>query len=255
MSSSILNRIKRLRRRLYPTGRAFHIQPGSHPDKLNSVESEQESEFYINSVSILDTLLPDNPNFSTSDATLWEQRLGLIVDPPGVSFTDRKLAITRKMNHPGGILARQSGDYIQESLQTAGFDVYVHQNIPEQTIGEVLSSLVGVAQQGVAQQDEIQQGTAQTAFPSLFSDIQQGIPQQGQFQQSSNTYKNKVANHIDEDLDLMFNATPDWRSVFYIGTPDLGFANVPLVRKDEFRQLILKLKPANTAAYLLINYT
>lgn len=255
MSNDPIDRIKRLRRRLYPTGRAFNIHPGSNPDKLEGVAAEQNADVYNDALSILDTILPDNPNFTPDDATRWEERLGLIVDPPGVSFDDRKAAIIRKMNHPGGILARQSWDYIQDSLQTAGFDVYVHENIPEQTIEQLLSSVNGIGQQGEYQQGEIQQGNVIPLYPGLFTEIQQGIVQQGQFQQGIYSYNNKVANHIDQGLDFYFNAVPHWRSIFWIGDAVLGdFAEVPLARKDEFRQLILKLKPVNTAAYLLINY-
>lgn len=45
------------------------------------------------------------------------------------------------------------------------------------------------------------------------------------------------------------------RSTFFIhGVTFPGEADVPLSRKDEFRQLILKLKPCQTVAYLQVNY-
>jgi hypothetical protein len=64
-----------------------------------------------------------------------------------------------------------------------------------------------------------------------------------------------VANYIPESLDAMFNVGPSHRSTFFIGGQTFGtFADVDELRKDEFRQLILKLKEVNTVAYLLINY-
>jgi hypothetical protein len=68
-------------------------------------------------------------------------------------------------------------------------------------------------------------------------------------------FKGKVANHIDENLDATFTHQNNWIKTFFIGGENLGdFADVPTARKDEFRQLILRLKPTETVAYLLIDY-
>jgi hypothetical protein len=69
-------------------------------------------------------------------------------------------------------------------------------------------------------------------------------------------FKGKVANHIEEILDSTFNHQNNWIKTFFVGGENIGeFATVPLARKDEFRQLILRLKPTETVAYLLINFT
>ena len=125
---STLDKIKKLGKTLYPTGRAFKIPFGGVFDKLNSALSESEQRAFDDAVSILDSALPDNNNFTTGDATDWERRLGLITNP-SVPLSDRKLAIIRKMRHPGNIPARQNFLYLQGQLQDAGFDVFVFENI------------------------------------------------------------------------------------------------------------------------------
>ena len=68
---------------------------------------------------------------------------------------------------------------------------------------------------------------------------------------------NIIANHADEDLDkfFQFGTAEQFKSVFYIGGQTFPTkAEVDDNRKIEFRELILKLKPAHIAGYLLINY-
>ena len=177
----------------------------------------------------------DFSDFTSDDATDWERRLGMIVSPL-VDLDLRKLAIKRKMNHPGDIKSRQHYLYIEGQLRAAGFDVYVYENrFPyggsyyTRTLFDIIGG-VGI--------DDLQHG-----------DKQHGDSQHG------GTYSNIIANYIDETLDSNFAIPSNLRCTFFIGGSPLGqFANVPIERKQEFRQLILKLKPAQMVGYLLINY-
>lgn len=232
---SVLDKIKVLSRQLYPTGRAFKMPVGSFFEKLNTGLAQGEKRFYDDALSTLDSAIPDNSDFTADDATDWERRLGLITND-AVSLENRKLAIIRKMNHPGAIPARQHYLYLQGQLQAAGFDVYVFENrfpsyggtYDTQTPQEVTgSSAVGI-QHGDAQHGDFQHGT------ELF-DI--------------------VANSLDPDIDAVFNIGSSLRCTFFIGGNPLGtFADVDVERETEFRQLILKIKPVQTVAYLFINY-
>ena len=77
----------------------------------------------------------------------------------------------------------------------------------------------------------------------------------GQAQLGKSFFTQKVVNHIDPALDLYFDIGGNYRSTFFIGGVNLGeFADVDVNRKDEFRQLILKIKPTQSVAYNLINY-
>ena len=155
----------------------------------------------------------------------------------GVSLEDRKKAIKRKINHPGTIAARQHYLYIEGQLQAAGFDVYVYENrFPYGGGAYYTRSVYDVA--GTSGINEFQHG-----------DAQHGDDQHG------GTYGNIIVNHISETLDQQFHVTSNLRNTFFIGGNPLGrYANINANRKDEFRQLILKLKPAQMVGYLLINY-
>lgn len=212
----------RLTKKLYPTGRAFKMPEDSLFERLHKALIVKENQLLLDSLSLFDSILPDNDNFTTDDATDWERRLGLITDT-SVPLADRILLIRRKINHPGTITARQNYLYLQEQLRSAGFDVYVYENIPEVALSPV------------------------TEFQ--FGDIEFG---DGQF---GGAVAEKIVNSITQDGDSLFDVGVNLRSVFYIGGNTLGsYANVPLIQEAQFRQLVLRLKPVQEVAYLLINY-
>lgn len=248
-----LEQIRKLKR-LYPTGRAFRHSEGSVTDQLQEGTILSESRAVIDAELTLDSLLPDNDNFTEDDAARLEQFLGLITNGTA-TLQERKDAIIRKLNHPSDIPARQSCDFIQQQLQLAGFDVYVHCNPLGLTIEEVILQNVIISQQGFQQAPTVQQGTTlPVLFPDQYTFVQQSF-QQGTTQQGGLVYKNKVANFIDESRDFYFSHGDVWTMVFFIGGQTLGtFADVPETRKEEFRQTILKLKPCESVAYLLIDY-
>lgn len=252
---SISEDLKKVTQQLYPTGRAFGVNKDGVRDELEDALIIQEVEFYNESMDILNELLPDNDDFTTQFATNWEQRLELITDPL-LSLADRKAAILRKMNHPGDIPARQSWDYMQEQLQLANFDVYVHDNTTGMDINQVLSNNSAIYQLGQGQLGQYQLASVQSIFSSYFTCTQLGNSQLGQGQLGyCENYSRKVVNNINWEKDQYFIIN-DWYKVFYVGAINLGdFADVLTTRREEFRQLILKIKPVNTVAVLLINYT
>jgi uncharacterized protein YmfQ (DUF2313 family) len=233
----IKDQLLKLTRQLLPTGRAFRIGYGSLNEAVERGLLLSEERIYLDSVGILDSILPDNDNFTTADATRWEQRLGLIVNED-VDLQDRKAAILRKMNHPGDIIARQSADYIQDQLQLAGFNVWVHENIP--------------AQSPVLFQNE---NNIQIAFhaQSEIEHLETGMEHGNAFEGS--VWENCVANDINELVDQFFDTGNNLRCTFFIGGQVAGdYVNIDINRKAEFRQLILKLKPTQSVAFLFVNY-
>lgn len=229
-----------LTKKLYPTGRAFKMAQGSNLERLHLGLLMSEDRAFNDALSVLHSILPDNAFFTADDATDWERRLGMISNPL-VDLEDRKLAIARKLSYPGVQPAHGHYLYLQDQLQKAGFDVYVYENrfpnYPDdgtyytQTPFEVSLDLTIL--------DEVQHG-----------DIQHGDSQHGY------RYNNVIANHIDEELDKDFDVGSSWRSTFFIGGNPLGTnAFVPLIRKDEFRELILKVKQVQDIGFLFITYT
>lgn len=231
-----LEKISALTKQLLPTGRAFRLPVGGYFEKLMNGLHASEARAYADAVSILNSALPDNDNFSAADATAWERRLGLITNSL-VSLADRKLAIKRKMAHPGLIPARQNYLYLQGQLQAAGFDVYVFENrFADYYEGYVTKT-----------PNEF------SLLPYPVAQVQHGQIQHGQV--SGQVFGNKIVNNINENYDNNFNIGSSYVSTFFIGAQTPGeWAVVDVNRKDEFRQLVLKIKPVQTVAYLLINF-
>jgi len=190
-------------------------------------------------VVLILNLLPDNDNFTSDDASDWERRLGMITNTL-TPLADRKLTIKRKMNHPGDIPARQNYLYLEGQLQAAGFtNLYVYENrfALYPTGYETRSPLA------------VSGGIGATAF-------RHGQRRHGQLRHGVIYDPTKrVINYIEEDLDQLFDVGLNLRSTFFVaGNPIDSFPSVLSSRKDELRQLILMLKPAQTIAYLGINY-
>lgn len=228
-----LQDLKDLCRQLFPSGRAFRIPKNGDRERIDTA-LRKEDEILLNSaISILDSILPDNDNFTAEDASRWEERLGMIVNQ-NLDLETRKLAIKRKMNHPGTILARQSAGYIQDQLQSAGFNVFVHENPNE--IDPLTYFGLPNAGIGIHATDVYHSGTGiYHGNPYLWNDV--------------------VANNIDFTKDAFFDVGANLRCTFYIcGETPGEYTNVEEIRREEFRQLILKCKPTQTIAYLGISY-
>lgn len=232
-----INQIRLLGRKLYPTGRAFKMPSDSWFYQLNEAFVLSEHQAFTDAISIRDSLLPDNANFTAADADDWYRRLGLPLQS-GVTLADKKLAIARKYQHPGNIPARQHYLYVQGQLQAAGFNVFVFENrFPDGMGGYNTQSpvtLAGGGGSGTQHGNGVQHGGA----------IQHGL-----------TWPDIVANHIDLARDINFNVGGNLRSTFFIGGNPVGtYATIPAARRTEFRQLILKLKPTQTVALNFIVY-
>lgn len=232
---TLVERILQLTKTLYPTGRAFRMRENGVLWKLHRALAQSEARFYLDAISTLDSALPDNDNFTMDDAQAWERRLGLITNG-AVSLADRKMAIIRKMNHPGTVPARENWRFLQKTLRDAGFDVYVYENRFSDGMGGYYTVNPLTITGGV--------GSAPTQY---------GQAQYGTFQYGA-SYGNKVVNYIDEEMDLHFAVGSNFKSTFFIGGPYIGFTSVDSDRKNEFRQLILRTKPVQTVGFLFINY-
>lgn len=220
--------ILKVTKKLYPTGRAFKIFTGSWKESFYKGLIKSEERAYIDGLAILDSILPDNENFTVEDARLWERRLGIFGNEES-TLQERKEAILRKMNFPGVAKARQHFLYLEGELQKAGFPVFIHEN----TTGTNPAVVIG------------------NAFNAVYStSIQYGHVQYG----TSNL--KLVVNSIDQKIDDTFVVVAPYNALFFIGGVILGdFVNIPKAREQEFRQLILSVKSVQTIGILLINYT
>jgi hypothetical protein len=262
MLLSIRDKVFKIVRQLYPKSRIYKIFDGSYWAKLEKAEAVSKSRAYEDATSILFAILPDNDNFTADDATDWERRLGLITNV-SVSLADRKAAIQRKMNHPGTIVARQHYLYVQGQLQDANFNVWVHENRLDDGYGDIAAvdpaDFIDIEEVGELNEfelDDVELGDATTVFPDLFNFAELDTFDLGGNDLNGVQYNSLVANSLSASADSSFDIGENYRSTFFIGGEIPGtFADVDANRETEFRQLILKLKPSQTIAYLLINYT
>jgi hypothetical protein len=226
---TLIGKLIALTKQLYPTGRAFKMPDGGAFSGLHNALAQSEARAYDDAMATLYAILPDNDNFTAADATQWERRLGLISNEE-VSLADRKAAIKRKLNFPGEQPARQHWTFLQAQLRLAGFDVYVHEN----------TDLI----------------YPNVYNPSGIEYFQHGDLEHGAGAEHGYFWTDQIVNSIDPDKDKLFNVGSNLRSTFYICGSTLGaYASIDEDRKTELRQLILRLKPAQTVGFLLINYT
>jgi hypothetical protein len=213
----------------YPTGRAWYRPEGGTWDGFHSAVNRSFARVIEDARSLIDSSFPDNDNFTEDDATLWEYRLGLITNLD-LDLQIRKQAIKRKLGHPNNIKARQHPLFIQTQLQLAGFKVFVHENmIPYQNPADIASiSLL-----------ELQHG---------------GGVQHGDSTQHGGESFDVIANSVEEVESFAVGDDNLW-ATFFLGGEVLGeSAEVPYTRLREFKELVIKLKPAHTVAFSFIAY-
>lgn len=234
------DKIFRLLRLLYPRGRAFKLPYLGTFWKFTDALSLSLARAASDGISILDSIIPDNSNFTAQDATDWERRLGMITNS-SVSLADRKAAIYRKMAHPNGQPARQHYLFIEFQLRLAGFDVRLYENrflvgspavMETKTPSEILGIPVSYSVYG----------------DSFYGDGFYG----GSWADDGVSI---IANYLEESIDATFSFGANLRSTFFIaGSTITTFADVSVDRKTEFRELVLKLKPAQTVGIAFVNY-
>ena len=220
-----------LTRRLYPRGRAFRLGAGTDWRKLHEGLAVSEDEALSFTKSILNQILPDNAAFSDEDAAAWEQRLQL-TDGAGLPLEDRKAALTRKLRHPGGTLGRQAAVYLEGELIAAGFNAGLR--VYENKFGGVI--------------DRINYDSGGT--------VHGGNTVHGNAAGSGTSATGVVISQLRQD-DERPDAQTDlaYRSTFIIAAdPYPSAIDIDAAREREFRNLILKLKPAHTHCFLIVNY-
>lgn len=225
-----------LTKHLYPTGKVWKMPLSGFFEALHIALGKSEARTIQDVRSIFDSILPDNDNFTADDATAWERRLGLITNT-SVSLADRMAAIRSKMAGAGPQAAKSHYLFIESILQDSGFDVYVYENIFPDGMGGYTTKDPLIITAGIGAQID------------QYGEFEYGQAEYGSY------YENIIANYIDETIDWTLDIGDDLSGTFFIGGPTLGaFADVPEVRKAEFRQLILRIKPTQNVGYLFINY-
>lgn len=224
-----------LSRQLYPTGRAFWMPKDSFFESLTKGLNGEKIQFFNDAKDLYDSIFPDNINFNAGDCAIWERVYGL-EENATLTLDERKSALLQAMSFPGQA-ARQHYLYIENELQTAGFNVYLYENIFSDGMGGYI-----------------------TKTPEEITGNPDDYIEHGDFEHGTNEHGGHwpdiLANSISKTVDASFGlGTSDLSSTFFVGGSPLGtYANVPAAREQEFRQLILKLKPVQNVGFLFINY-
>ena len=223
---------------LYPTGRAWRIYSENNIGKIHEAINETFLDLREEGFALINSVIPDNPYFTNEDCLFWEGKLGIISNS-NLTIEQRRNIILNKLSFPRNIKARQSMKYIEKQLHLNGFtEVRVYANIFYNP-----------------------NGTHYYMSPQQLSQQAAMVVQHG-----GNTQHSNSTQHGDANVEVIANSVNDenysiggnenlW-ATFFIASPisvtEKGF--VPNSRKKEFKELVLKLKPANTVAFTLINY-
>lgn len=208
----------KLNNQLFPTGRAWWKLKGSVFSNLMEGLALSESRVQNDIIKLQNDFFADSTLMSFESVDRWNYVLGL----KGVGTQNEQLsAIYQRQAFPNNTLARQSNVYIQQQLQLAGFDVYVYSQYynPQASLYD------------------------NCTYDSVVYD-------------KGNDSYTLLVDNVDESLDQSFVLVDDGlRATAFVGGETLGsYATVPIARKNEFRELMLRLKPAQVVMILYINY-
>lgn len=223
---------------LYPTGRAWYLPEKGVFGKLHESLNVSFLRFLEHSYSLINSSFPDNDNFSLEDCELWEYKLGLNSNT-SLTIEQRRVNILNKMSYPRNINLRQAPKFIEKVLNDFGFKVGVYENIFFDNVNNVYFRKLP---------SEIQ--SLQIANTQHSNDLQHG----NSIQHGGGNFE-VIANSIENESYSFGGNENLWATFFIAAKNDITQkANIPLSRKKEFKELVLKLKPAHTIAFIFINF-
>lgn len=206
---------------------------------------------------------------TTRELNLWRAQFGIQYFSPDEDI--QRTGIATEWASKGG----QGKDYLQAQLQSAGFDVQVHENIPAVDPDTFLSNVFVMQANGAnayaGRSDAFAGRTGGELLVNgpILTNIPLYIAVAGYYRCVCDNvaaecgYFEKIIGY-----DKIYSITNDsdyWPYFFFIGgdatrdpvtheLTDIQNANVPYNRQDEFKRLILKIKPAQSWCGLLISY-
>lgn len=219
---------------LVPDSEAWRLYPGKTLTKLFM----GLSGCFDDAQTFIDDVYLDLFPATTRQISEWEHQFGI---QPNPLEAVRRAALAAEWAAQGG----QSPGYIQGVLQTAGFDVYVHDwwssgpnpYVARNPLDYTLFPLIG---------------TVQCGEPLALC----GEP----LAECNNVLVNDPLYLVNKDLTERApppipNDPTKWPFFLYVGGETFGeLAPIPLSRKAEFHRLLLKLRPTQLWVVTLVDY-
>jgi hypothetical protein len=242
---------------LLPRGRAWRVTTDKPLRRLVEGLAEGVPPQIRGSVdTVFAQAFPD----SSSELTEWEKQFGVTANP---NDTIRRQLLSTEWFAAGG----QSPRYIQDVLQSAGFNLYVHEwwdgpNVSPRTKRDprayTVPPQIGTEQCTSSEPDivhpptEDEQPQCSSGFSITGTPIRQ--PQCNRFLANDPHYfDNKTLT--DEAPPPIPNDPAKWPYFLYVGAATFpNFATIPTSRRAEFERLILKVRPTHNWIVTLINF-
>jgi uncharacterized protein YmfQ (DUF2313 family) len=203
------------------------------------------SDFKIFDDGVYEDLFPE----TTRELDAWEAQFGL-TDPVGLTTQQRRDRIDAAWKARGG----QSPRYIQDRMQAAGFDVYVHEWWVPGT-----EPAIGVQACATARNPATYVPAGNFLVNKLINTGPVYLWQAGEAGAQAGEADIQCGNFTSfENAPTVYPAPTDptkWPYVLYIGGavfPTL--VDIPGEQRDEFENLLLKICPAQQWLGLLVGY-
>lgn len=229
--------------RLFPRAEAWRIAIGSWLRKLLEGFASLPAAARVFIDRVYEQLNPRTVD--AENIPDWERQFG--INFPASDEVTRRLALAAKWAATGG----QSPQYIEDTLQAAGFNVYVHEWwVPPNEAPRTARDPRAYANQPlIGQYQCIPDGETQHEC----ADVSNGP-------QCTEWLMNEVNYIVNDNLTPIapppIPSDPDrWRFFIYIGAETFpNSAEVPMSRRDEFRELLLTICPAQQWIVTLVDY-
>lgn len=220
-----------------------------------------------------DLIWSDLQPATTRQLSDWEFEFGLA--DYNLTESERRARLASAWQATGG----QSPRYIQDTLQAAGFDVYVHEwwepgsNPPiarnpsaylnnDNAVVYLIEAGEAIAEAGevLAEAGETVGAPGYPLVNKIISSVSEIVPLCGEVlaacgEPTATCGEFTGYSFVQKDYNVPTNPV-FWPYFLYIGAPTFpGLANIPLARKDEFETLCLKICPAQQWLGILVSYT
>lgn len=264
-------------RHLLPRARAWAVAPASQLNALLRGITNALAEVKTFIDEVWQDILPE----STRQIEQWEEQFGIV--DRGLAEAERRTRLDAAWKALGG----QSPRYIQDTLRNAGFDVYVHEwwepgSEPVPGVQScatprnpllVIQRVEGETPSGVDCGEPVAQcgepfaqagnqispvgyplvNKVLFSQPDVFSLAGEAVMQAGEPTALAGNY---TTFRETQKIYITPTDPAKWPYFMYVGGQNFGdIATVPATRREEFEDLILKLRPLHVWVGVLAVYT